>query len=443
MLVVMWLAGCALAALASAVVTRAEGPWLLGFGVIMAAQAVVVVGRAARLPSWATWPPALGCVGAYALHYGAEDLVIYVGLAALLMLIVDRFALLSVGVSPSPDPVARDFARVRRERSHLAVASISVPGGRGSTRRVAQVAGELATGLRMTDAVVRVATGAEVVVVMPGADSDVALAVLGRSPAGERTNALIGVASFPEDGQTFESLKAVARARARPWQRGDGPSVGLRPTAEREDRPPMLVETRALAIPPRRGTDLLALTLLAPIVVPLVGLLAIAVKLDSPGPAMVRINRLGRDGRTFELFKLRSMARDAERMKEALKHLNTLPWPDFKIAEDPRVTRVGRVLRKYSLDELPQLYNVLRGEMTLVGPRPCSVKLTDYDLWQSERLDVTPGLVGRWQAEGRGSMDFAERCRLDIRQARSRSLRTNLRLVLATVRSVFVSRGAY
>jgi lipopolysaccharide/colanic/teichoic acid biosynthesis glycosyltransferase len=332
---------------------------------------------------------------------------------------------------------------VRREGSHLAVASISVPGGRGSTRRLAQVAGELATGLRVTDAVVRVATGAEVVVVMPGADSDVALAVLGRSPAGERTNALIGVASFPEDGQTFESLKAVARARARPWQRGDGPSVGPRPTAKREDRPPMLVETRALAIPPRRGTDLLALTLLAPIVVPLVGLLALAVKLDSPGPAMVRINRLGRDGRTFELFKLRSMARDAERMKEALKHLNTLPWPDFKIAEDPRVTRVGRVLRKYSLDELPQLYNVLRGEMTLVGPRPCSVQLTDYDLWQSERLDVTPGLVGRWQAEGRGSMDFAERCRLDIRQARSRSLRTNLRLVLATVRSVFVSRGAY
>ena len=93
-----------------------------------------------------------------------------------------------------------------------------------------------------------------------------------------------------------------------------------------------------------------------------------------------------------------------------------MAWPDFKIADDPRVTRVGRMLRKYSLDELPQLYNVLRGEMTLVGPRPCSVKLADYDLWQVERLDVTPGIVGRWQAEGRGRMDFAERCRLDIRQ---------------------------
>jgi lipopolysaccharide/colanic/teichoic acid biosynthesis glycosyltransferase len=81
--------------------------------------------------------------------------------------------------------------------------------------------------------------------------------------------------------------------------------------------------------------------------------------------------------------------------------------------------------------------------MTLVGPRPCSVALADYDLWQSERLDVTPGLVGRWQAEGRGTVDFAERCRLDIRQVRSRSIRVNLVLLLATLRSVFVSRGAY
>jgi lipopolysaccharide/colanic/teichoic acid biosynthesis glycosyltransferase len=189
--------------------------------------------------------------------------------------------------------------------------------------------------------------------------------------------------------------------------------------------------------------DLLVLALAAPVVVPLVAVLAIGVKLDSPGPAFVRIKRLGRDGRPFGLLKLRSMNRDAERMKEALKHLNTLPWPDFKIADDPRVTRVGRVLRKYSLDELPQLYNVLRGEMTLVGPRPCSIKLADYDLWQSERLDVTPGLVGRWQADGRGSMDFADRCRLDIRQARSRSVLLNLQLILATIRSVFVSRGAY
>jgi lipopolysaccharide/colanic/teichoic acid biosynthesis glycosyltransferase len=205
---------------------------------------------------------------------------------------------------------------------------------------------------------------------------------------------------------------------------------------------PVLVETRPRARVGRIA-DLVVLALATPIVLSLIGLLAVIVKLDSPGPAFVRIQRLGRNGRPFDLLKLRSMTRDAEQLKASLRHLNSLPWPDFKIAEDPRVTRAGRWLRRYSLDELPQLYNVLRGEMTLVGPRPCSVKLADYDLWQSERLDVAPGLVGRWQAEGRGSMDFAERCRLDIDQARSRSIRLNIRLLVATIRSVFVSKGAY
>jgi lipopolysaccharide/colanic/teichoic acid biosynthesis glycosyltransferase len=189
--------------------------------------------------------------------------------------------------------------------------------------------------------------------------------------------------------------------------------------------------------------DLIALGLIAPFAIPVVALLALAVKLDSPGPALVRIQRLGRDGRPFGLLKLRSMRRDAERMKEELRHLNTMVWPDFKIADDPRVTRLGKLLRRSSLDELPQLWNVLRGDMTLVGPRPCSVKLADYRLWQIERLDVTPGIVGRWQAEGRGRMDFTERCRLDIQQMRASSLRLNLRLFVATVRSVFDSKGAY
>ncbi len=205
----------------------------------------------------------------------------------------------------------------------------------------------------------------------------------------------------------------------------------------------VLFEARPLVPQPRRVVDLLLLALSAPLVVPLVTLLAIAVKLDSPGPAFVRISRVGRDGKPFGLLKLRSMDRDAERMKEELKHLNSMVWPDFKIADDPRVTRLGRLLRRSSLDELPQLHNVLRGEMTLVGPRPCSVALADYIPWQTGRLDVTPGLVGRWQAEGRGSADFVARCRLDIRQARSRSLRISVQLFVTTLRSVFRSRGAY
>jgi lipopolysaccharide/colanic/teichoic acid biosynthesis glycosyltransferase len=455
MLLLMWLAGCSLVALASAALWQAESPWVLGFAALMAAQAAVLAGRTARLPALVTWPLGLGCVVAYALGYGLADLAVYVALAALLMLVVDRFAALSVGLSAfllkdartPADPIARDFARVRRERSRLTVASISVARTRGSSRRLAQVARTLVPYLRVTDAVVRVAPDG-VAVVLPGADDHAARSVLGRIPARERSDLDLGTATFPDDGQTYAVLKDVARSRRRRWPSGDGPSANghggptrRRPT--RDDRPAVLFEARGLGTPVRRGVDLLVLLLTAPIVAPLVALLVVAVKVDSPGPAFVRIKRLGRDGRPFGLLKLRSMTRDADRMKEALRHLNTMAWPDFKIADDPRVTRLGRVLRKYSLDELPQLYNVLRGEMTLVGPRPCSVKLADYDLWQSERLDVTPGLVGRWQAEGRGSMDFADRCRLDIRQARSRSIRVNLQLVFATIRSVFVSKGAY
>lgn len=480
MLLLMWLAGGALVALASAVLANADGPWVLGFGAIFAAQAAVLAGRAARLPFLATWPAALVCVAVGALGYGGADLAVYLGVVAALLMVVDRFARLSVGLSAfllkdgsagtrtlrsatlaPPDPIARDFARVRRDGSPLAVASISVAEGRGTSRRLAQIARELVPCLRVTDAVVRVTTG-RLIVVLPSTDPQLAVAILGRAPIRERTDVLLGVAAFPDDGPTFAVLRELACSRERPWPREWGPSDDERPgrptrseppledsrlsappKAADDERPVVLYETKPLSTHLRRVTDLLVLTLLAPTVVPVVALLALVVKLDSPGPAFVRISRLGRDGRPFDLFKLRSMTRDADRMKEELRHLNVMPWPDFKIAEDPRVTRVGCILRKHSLDELPQLLNVLRGEMTLIGPRPCSVKLRDYELWQSERLDVTPGLVGSWQAQGRGSADFAARCRLDIRQARSRSIRLDLQLVVATVRSVFASRGAY
>ena len=152
MLLLMWLAGCLLVALASAALSQADAPWLLGLAALMAAQAAVLAGRAARLPALITWPVGLGCVTAYAVGYGLTDLGLFVGLAALLMLIVDRFAGLSFGLSPflleegaaAPDPIARDFARVRRERSQLTVASISVAGARGSSRRLAHVAHALA-----------------------------------------------------------------------------------------------------------------------------------------------------------------------------------------------------------------------------------------------------------------------------------------------------------
>ena len=185
------------------------------------------------------------------------------------------------------------------------------------------------------------------------------------------------------------------------------------------------------------------LLLAAPFVLVLLALLALAVKLDSPGPVLIAIPRVGRAGRVFGLLKLRTMVADAEEQKQQLAHLNVLPWPDFKIPDDPRVTRVGRWLRKTSLDELPQLWNVLRGEMTLVGPRPCSVGMDKYRLWQTERLEVTPGVMGRWQAEGRNEADFATRCRMDISQLRSQSPVAAVVLAARTVRSVLTSRGSW
>jgi lipopolysaccharide/colanic/teichoic acid biosynthesis glycosyltransferase len=456
----MWLAGCGLVAVASAGLSQAEGPWLLGFGAIAAAQAVLLAGRRANVPASACWAAGLACLAAAALAYGNDERLGYLGFALLGLVVVDRLTVLLTGVSAflladgttrmrSPaDPIARDFARARREQSPLTVACISPAPARGSLRRIAGVARALVPYLRVTDSLVRVVADG-LVVVLPGADERVARAVLERLPAKQRAGLLMGIATFPQDGHSYALLKEVAQSRRRPWRAGPGPGGGNgrprreAPSVPADGQPALLVETRPPSLGGRRVADLLVLAIVAPIVCPLVALLAVAVKLDSPGPAFVRIRRLGRHGRPFGLLKLRSMHRDADRMKEELRHLNTMAWPDFKIADDPRVTRLGRPLRKYSLDELPQLYNVLRGDMTLVGPRPCSVKLADYDLWQSERLDVFPGLVGIWQAEGRGSTDFGDRCRLDIRQLRSRSVRVNVRLFVATALSVFGARGAY
>jgi lipopolysaccharide/colanic/teichoic acid biosynthesis glycosyltransferase len=454
-----WLTGCAIVALTSVGLSRIDGLWPLGFGAIIVAQAVLLAARRVRLPAVAAWMLGLICLAAGAFAYDGSERLAYLSLAPLLLVVVDRFAVISEGLSAfvladgaagrrsPPDLVARDFARVRRERAPLTVASISAAHPRGAGRRLARATAALITHLRVADTVVRVAADG-VVVVLPGADERVALTVLDRLPAHQRADLLMGLATFPEDGQSYARLKQVARSRRRPWPAGPGPGSNGRVESEvavpaPEHRAAVLLEARTATPILRRAVDLLMLALAAPIVVPLVALLAVAVKVDSPGPAFVRIPRLGRDGRPFALVKLRSMRRDADRMKEELRHLNTMAWPDFKIANDPRVTRLGRLLRKYSLDELPQLYNVLRGEMTMVGPRPCSVQLADYDLWQGERLDVTPGLVGRWQAEGRGRMDFTERCRLDIQQVRSRSATLNVRLFVATVRSIFDTRGAY
>ena len=186
----------------------------------------------------------------------------------------------------------------------------------------------------------------------------------------------------------------------------------------------------------KRVIDLVVLALLLPVVLPVGVLCAIAVAVQSPGPVFFSQVRTGRHGSTFRMYKFRTMVQNAEELKLSLQHLNVLPFPDFKIIDDPRVTPVGRFLRATSLDELPQLWNILRGDMSLVGPRPTSFATASYDLWHTCRLEVRPGLTGLWQIRGRGSTTFDERLRLDVEYIRTMSPWTDLKILFLTVGSV-------
>jgi lipopolysaccharide/colanic/teichoic acid biosynthesis glycosyltransferase len=182
----------------------------------------------------------------------------------------------------------------------------------------------------------------------------------------------------------------------------------------------------------RAGDILLALAGLV-LLSPLLTALWVVVRCESPGdPAIFRQRRAGLGGAPFQLLKLRTMVAGADAMKESLRSRSAVAWPDFNLSDDPRVTRVGRVLRRTSLDELPQLVNVLMGEMSMVGPRPTSFAPETYALWQTERLAYKPGLTGPWQVKGRGSMSFDERSRLEIAFFRNHSLSREWALIPLT-----------
>lgn len=194
----------------------------------------------------------------------------------------------------------------------------------------------------------------------------------------------------------------------------------------------------------KRAFDIAACVLALPLLIPLFALIALLIKLESPGGAvMFTQQRTGKGGKRFAIYKFRTMVPNAEEIKKQLAHLNELKWPDFKIANDPRITRVGKILRKTSLDELPQLINVLRGEMSLVGPRPTSFAANTYILWQTQRLDVIPGLTGLWQIYGRGESEFDARLRLDIAYIKHRCFALDIEILFRTVSSVLVGRGAH
>lgn len=180
------------------------------------------------------------------------------------------------------------------------------------------------------------------------------------------------------------------------------------------------------------------------VVSPVLLTLALAIRLDSPGPALFRQVRVGKDGRTFTMFKLRTMTRDAEQQLVAVVALNESDGVLFKVREDPRVTRIGRLLRRSSLDELPQLVNVLLGHMSLVGPRPpLEGEVAAYVGDTHRRLAVKPGITGLWQVSGRSDLSWEESVRLDLRYVDNWSVTLDLLILGRTARAVLSRRGAY
>ena len=215
-------------------------------------------------------------------------------------------------------------------------------------------------------------------------------------------------------------------------------------------RPPWTRRTDTASLAPgrlyfvcKRFLDLSLSLLLLPFILPAIAVSGVVLWLENPGPIFFVQRRTGRGGYRFRMYKLRTMVANAEEMKHAYRDLNELTWPDFKISDDPRITRVGRILRKTSLDELPQIFNVIMGDMSLVGPRPTSFSADTYSLWHTERLEVQPGITGLWQVSGRSDVDFDDRLRLDIEYIKKRSLCFDLTLLCRTIAAVVTPKGAY
>jgi exopolysaccharide biosynthesis polyprenyl glycosylphosphotransferase len=222
-------------------------------------------------------------------------------------------------------------------------------------------------------------------------------------------------------------------ARTRLVELGNIPLLTLEPVAQEEWK--LLV---------KRLMDFALAFLMVPLLLPLVGLIALAIKLDSRGPVFFAQERVGLRKRRFQMLKFRTMVAGADQLQAQVEHLNEAHGPIFKIANDPRITRVGRVLRRTSLDELPQILHVLTGEMSLVGPRPLSLR--DVDLFdqgiQRKRFSVKPGLTCVWQISGRSNLPFSKWLELDLDYIEHWSLSLDLKILFKTIPAVLSGRGA-
>lgn len=179
------------------------------------------------------------------------------------------------------------------------------------------------------------------------------------------------------------------------------------------------------------------------ILTPLFLIVGILIKLESKGPVIFSQERIGKDGNVFKMHKFRSMVVNAEELKEKLHHKNEMSGPMFKMKDDPRITNIGKFIRKTSVDELPQLFNVLKGDMSLVGPRPSLPKeVEEFDNWMMRRLQVKPGLTCYWQVSGRNDIDFEDWMKLDIKYVRERSTFVDIKLIFKTFFVLFGDKHA-
>lgn len=195
----------------------------------------------------------------------------------------------------------------------------------------------------------------------------------------------------------------------------------------------------------KRGFDILAATAGLILLSPLFLLVALLIKLESPKDSVFFYQmRVGRNEQTFKMFKFRSMVTNAEEMLESLLSQNEIEGAMFKMKDDPRITRVGKFIRKTSIDELPQLWNVIRGDMSLVGPRPALPReVEEYTSYDKLRLKVLPGCTGLWQVSGRNDLSFQQMVELDLRYIEERGFLLDLKLMLLTVKVMFGSKNAY
>jgi lipopolysaccharide/colanic/teichoic acid biosynthesis glycosyltransferase len=333
--------------------------------------------------------------------------------------------------------LARERARADRTGDRFAVVTFSLRGGPPDGRdRAGQTSGwpvlvkTLRARLRFTDEVGWLEEG-QLCAVLGGTGAEGAAKVvhdINQMLAADFPTLSCTIYTYPSDGPAPERIVA------------SGEAVGQVEAPRAGAIEPLFAQAMPVW---KRAVDVVGASLGLLLLSPLFAVIALVTKLTSPGPVFFGQLRSGRGGKPFVIWKFRSMVVDAEARKAELMALNEQDGAAFKIRDDPRVTRWGRFLRKTSLDELPQLWNVLRGEMSLVGPRPlpCS-EAENCTGWQRQRLDATPGLTCIWQVRGRSRVSFAAWVRMDVQYIRSRSPWHDLKLLLLTVPAVLLRRGA-